>query len=143
MIPRSTMAAALGFAALFMAAPAIADEVKYHADLAASAEAPPNASKGLGGIDATLDTTKKSISWSGYYSDLTGKPIAAHFHGPAGPGVNAPVLVPVDASNSPFKGAAPLTDDQLKDFGDGKVYFNIHTPTNKGGEIRGQLAVVN
>jgi hypothetical protein len=137
------MAAALGVAALFMIAPAIADEVKYHADLAATAEVPPNASKGLGGIDATVDTTKKSITWSGYYSDLTGKAIAAHFHGPAAPGENAPVVVPVDAATSPFKGNASLTDDQLKLFADGKIYFNIHTPMNKGGEIRGQLAVVN
>ena len=143
MIPRRQMAAVLGVAALFMVAPAIADEVKYHADLAASAEVPPNASKGLGGIDATVDTTKKSITWNGYYSDLTGKEIAAHFHGPASPGENAPILVPVDAAATPFKGAAPLTDEQLKAFADGKVYFNVHTPMNKGGEIRGQLAVVN
>ena len=33
-----------------------------------------------------------------------------------------------------------LTDEQAKDFVDGKVYFNIHTAANKGGEIRGQVA---
>jgi hypothetical protein len=52
-------------------------------------------------------------------------------------------MVPVDAAKSPFKGAASLTEEQMKAFADGKVYFNIHTPKNKGGEIRGELAVVN
>jgi hypothetical protein len=34
---------------------------------------------------------------------------------------------------------AKVTADVAKDFADGKVYFNVHTAKNKGGEIRGQL----
>jgi len=64
---------------------------------------------------------------------LTSPEIAAHFHGPAAPGVNAPVMVPVDAKESPFK--------QAKAFADGMVYFNIHPAANKPGEIRGQMTL--
>ena len=122
-------------------APASADMLKYKADLTAASEVPPNDSKGNGSIEATYDTATKTLSWSGTYADLTGPEAAAHFHGPAAMGVNAPPMVPVEAPASPFKGSAKLTDEQAKAFADGKIYFNIHTAKNKGGEIRGQLAV--
>jgi hypothetical protein len=63
----------------------------------------------------------------------------SHFHGPAAPGANAAVLVPVEAKASPFSGSATLTDAQAADLMAGKIYFNVHTEKNKGGEIRGQL----
>lgn len=123
-----------------VAGPAYADMTKYKASLSGAGEVPPNNTKGTGAIEATYDSATKTLSWSGEYTGLTGPAIAAHFHGPAAPGANAGVLVPVDAMSSPFKGSATLTDEQAKDFADGKVYFNIHTAANKGGEIRGQLA---
>ena len=131
---------AFGAALAMACAPASADMLKYKADLNGPSENPPTASKGVGSIEADYDTATKTLSWSGTYSDLTGPEIAAHFHGPAAVGVNAGVLVPVDAKASPFKGSATLTDEQAKAFADGLVYFNIHTAQNKGGEIRGQLA---
>ena len=121
-------------------APAAADTLKYKADLNGPSENPPTTSKGVGSIEADYDTATKMLSWSGTYSDLTGPEAAAHFHGPAAVGVNAGVMVPVDAKASPFKSSAVLTDEQAKAFADGMIYFNIHTAQNKGGEIRGQLA---
>ena len=121
-------------------APAFAESLKFKAELSAASEVPANDSKGSGSIEATIDTVAKTITWSGSYAGLTGPAVAAHFHGPAALGTNAGVMVPVDAKETPFKGMATLTDDQLKAFADGKVYFNIHTAANKGGEIRGQLA---
>ncbi len=131
---------ALGAALALTLAPAWADMLKYKADLNGASENPPTASKGVGAIEADYDTATKTLTWSGTYADLTGPEIAAHFHGPAAVGVNAPVMVPVDAKQSPFKGSAALTDEQAKAFADGLVYFNIHTAQNKPGEIRGQLA---
>jgi hypothetical protein len=133
-------AAALAFTLSAAFAPADAETVKYKADLAGPGEVPPNDSKGTGTIEASLDAETKTLTWSGSYSGLTGPELAAHFHGPAKAGVNAPVLVPVEAKASPFSGSATLTDEQAKDFADGLVYFNIHTAAHKGGEIRGQLA---
>jgi hypothetical protein len=120
-------------------APAFADTIKYKADLSSASEVPPNDTGAKGTIEATYDSATEMLSWSGSYSGLSGPAVAAHFHGPAAAGVNAPVLVPVDAKASPFEGSAKITADQAKDFADGKVYFNIHTAKNKGGETRGQL----
>ena len=79
------------------------------------------------------------VSWEISYSGLTGPAAAAHFHGPAAAGANAGVEVPIPVGPSPMKGSATLTDAQLADFVGGKIYINIHTAANKGGEIRGQL----
>ena len=130
----STLAAASALA------PAMAETIKYKADLSSASEVPPNDTGAKGTIEATYDSAAGTLSWSGSYSGLSGPALAAHFHGPAAAGVNAPVLVPVDAKTSPFEGSAKITADQAKDFADGTVYFNVHTAKNKGGEIRGQMA---
>jgi hypothetical protein len=36
-------------------------------------------------------------------------------------------------------GSATLTDAQAADLAGGKLYVNVHTAANKGGEIRGQV----
>jgi hypothetical protein len=132
--------AALGAALALTIASVSAETIKYKAELNGPSEVPPTTSKGVGTIEADLDTTAKTLTWSGSYSGLTGPVVAAHFHGPAAVGKNAAPVVPVDAKESPFKGSAPLTDEVAKEFADGMIYFNIHTAQNKGGEIRGQLA---
>jgi len=137
--PKLALLSAAGLSLALLAAPAYADVIKYKADLSGPQENPPTASKGVGSIEASLDTTTKKLSWSGSYSGLTGPETAAHFHGPAAKGVNAGVMVPVTAKSSPFKGSATLTSEQAKAFAEGNVYFNVHTEQNKGGEIRGQM----
>lgn len=78
------------------------------------------------------------------YSGLTGSAVAAHFHGPAGPGQDAPPVVPVPAKSlaNPMHGSTTLTDEQLGQLEGGKWYFNIHTAAHPGGEVRGQLEEV-
>jgi hypothetical protein len=122
-----------------LALPALAETMMFKAPLTASDEVPPNQSKATGNIEATYDTATKKLSWKGSYSGLTGPETAAHFHGPAGPGKNAGVVVPVDAAKSPFEGSATLTEPQAADLTKGEWYFNVHTAENKGGEIRGQM----
>ena len=128
--------------ALALATPSAAEMANFKAELKPSSEVPPNDSKGSGSLTATYDTVSKKFSYRGSYSGMTGPAIAAHFHGPAEPGSNAAVQVPVftDATaKSPFEGEATLTDAQAFDLMAGKWYFNIHTAANKGGEIRGQV----
>jgi len=139
---RLIMIGSLCLAVALVSAPALAEMMKFKADLSGASEVPPTTSKGTGAIEATYDTATKTLTWSGTYADLTGPEAAAHFHGPAAAGVNAGVLVPVEAPASPFKGSAVLTEAQAKAFTDGLVYFNVHTAANKGGEIRGQMAAV-
>jgi len=126
-------------AAFAFAAPAMAAMVNFKADLKASNEVPPNDSKGTGSVTATFDTDSKTLNWKGSYSGLSGPATAAHFHGPSDAGKNAGVALPITATSSPFEGSATLTDAQASDLMAGRWYANVHTATNKGGEIRGQM----
>jgi hypothetical protein len=127
-------------ACLTAVSPALAETVTLKASLAAAQEVPPNDSTGSGTVTITYDTGSKKLSWDGSYSGLSGPATAGHFHGPADPGKNAGVVVPITDAKSPsFKGSADLTDAQAADLLAGKWYVNIHTDAHKGGELRGQV----
>src|ERR1700747_3632306 len=116
--------------------------VIYKAHLTAKDEVPPNASTATGDGTFTLNPATKELTWVVTFTGLTGPATAAHIHGPAAAGVNAGVVVPFDPPKAPageIKGSKALTDDQIADLKAVKYYANIHTDTNKGGEIRGQL----
>jgi hypothetical protein len=111
----------------------------FGATLNGASEVPPTSSTGSGTLDATLDKSSNTLSWTLTYSGLTGAATAAHFHGPAAPGANAGVAVPFATVESPAKGQALLTPAQVEDLKAGTWYVNVHTAANKGGEIRGQV----
>jgi hypothetical protein len=74
------------------------------------------------------------------YRGLTGKAVAAHFHGPAAVGASAPPVVPLTHKLiSPIRGYTMLTAKQAADLEAGMWYFNIHTAKFPNGEIRGQV----
>jgi len=127
-------------AALLTAGAVQAQTVRFNAALTGPQEVPANTSPGAGSVEATLDTATKTLTYTATYSGLTGTATAAHFHGPAAPGANAPPVVMVAKLASPIKGSAKLTDAQIADLTSGKWYFNVHTAAHPGGEIRGQLA---
>jgi len=124
---------------LAFASPSFAETVKFKADLKGSSEVPPNQATGSGSVTASYDTASKVLTWDGSYSGLSGPATAAHFHGPAEPGKNAGVAVPITPATSPLHGTATLNDAQASDLMGGRWYVNIHTEANKGGELRGQL----
>lgn len=128
-------------AVLLAASSAGAATLHFATTLKGADEVPANTTKGTGKVTASLDTATKVFSYKVTYKGLTGPATMAHFHGPAAPGANAPPVVPVPMSAlaNPMTGTATLTDAQIADLEAGKWYFNIHTATNPGGEIRGQL----
>jgi CHRD domain len=137
---RLTLAAMALSALMMTGAPALAEMVSYKADLKAATEVPPNDSKGTGAVDAKYDTTSKKFSWTITYSGLTGPATAAHFHGPAAAGANAPPVAPLSGNlASPIRGDTTLTDLQAADLQAGRWYFNVHTAAHKDGELRGQV----
>ncbi len=104
-----------------------------------------------------LDTTSRQLGFAiGYgssegFTDLTGVPTAMHFHAPAGPGTNAPVVISLVPFNVPASnpatggrilGAVTLTTNQFSQILNGLFYVNIHTPQYTGGEVRGQVIPV-
>jgi hypothetical protein len=125
--------------ALAFASPSLAAMVNFKADLKASNEVPPGNSKATGQVTATYDTASKKLSWKGSYSGLSGPATAAHFHGPAPAGKNAGVMVPINPHGPSFTGSATLNDAQANALMAGQIYVNVHTASNKAGEIRGQM----
>ena len=115
---------------------AFADSVKLAADLKPTVAT----SKATGKLAGTFDTQTKELSYKVEYSGLSGPAMAAHFHGPAAPGKDAGVAVPVAGDlKSPFTSKATLTDAQAAELLAGKYYLNIHTQANPKGELRGQV----
>ena len=106
---------------LAFASPSYAETVQFKADLKGSAEVPPNQTTGSGTVTATYDTSTKQLTWNGSYSGLTGPATAAHFHGPAEPGKNAGVALPITPATRPLHGSATLTDAQASDLMAGKL----------------------
>src|SRR5437870_11582428 len=93
-----------------------------------------------GNSAVTYDTSSKHLTLLITYAGLSRTPTAAHFHGPAAPGANAGVAVPIpNVATSPAQGSATLTDAQAADLLGGRYYINIHTAANPAGEIRGQV----
>jgi hypothetical protein len=126
-------------ACVALGAPARAEKMTMKVNLTSASEVPPNTSPGKGTADVTYDTTSKLLTWKVTYSGLTGPATMAHFHGPAEAGKNAAVVIPFRDAASGAEGSATLTDAQAADLMAGKMYINVHTEANKGGEIRGQV----
>lgn len=106
--------------------------------LSGSQEVPPvvTSASGSGNIMIGADhSVSGSITTSGVAA------IAAHIH-LAAKGKNGPVIVPLikTADNVwSVPAGAKLTDAQYASYKAGDLYVNVHSPSHKGGEIRGQL----
>ncbi len=154
-ITYAALCAGLGF----VCAHADADTVVYNfpIEVAQSVPAPtiPDGFSPSGFATVTLDTDTNLLTWDITYSGLTGEIVApgAHFHGPAGFGATAGVVVdlagnvagtgtgaplPQPASGS-LVGNFTISDAQESDILAGLWYVNIHTALNGPGEIRGQV----
>ena len=135
----TSVIAATAVALVLSAAPAFAEVLNFSATLSGTEEVPPNDSAATGTVEATYDTDSKLFKWTVNYEGV--QAAAAHFHGPADPGVNAPPVVPIpdDGLASPIAGEATLTDAQAGELQAGKWYFNLHSAAYPAGEIRGQV----
>jgi len=116
-------------------------------------EVPPNASPASGSGFAVLsgDGTPGnpySISYSVSYTGLVAPRTASHFHGPADAAHNAPVIFGI-ATSGPQSGtisgvwdntsSPALNATHVSYLMNGQLYFNVHSQTYPGGEIRGQI----
>jgi Cu/Zn superoxide dismutase len=100
-------------------------------------------SSASGTIDIDYTKSTKMLMFTVKWNGLTGNATAMHFHGPAARGATASPVIGItgfpQTSNGSFSDMKTLTADQEADFLAGKWYYNIHTPTYGGGEIRGQI----
>jgi mono/diheme cytochrome c family protein len=104
-------------------------------------EVPATGSIGQGTVAVTVNQATRDLL---LHANVTGVDDAtvAHIH-QAYAGSNGPVIVPLtkDTADVTHWSASgiQLTADQLASLARGKLYVNVHTPANPGGEIRGQL----
>jgi Cu/Zn superoxide dismutase len=125
----------------------------FAATLSAANERP-NPVTSLATGSATVVKNGTTYTYTVNYTGLSGAPSAAHIHGPANTTVAAGVLVNFStagaaAASGTLTGTFTATDivsargvtgDSLDVLlRTGNAYVNVHTPTNGGGEIRGQL----
>ncbi|MDH3198662.1 MAG: CHRD domain-containing protein [Candidatus Krumholzibacteria bacterium] len=122
---------------------ASAETVNFCVTLDGAQEVPPVTSFSGGSGTLAYDTATRMLTLSVFY-DMQGTAFAAHIHGPAPPGENAPRVFDLNLPN-PFSGVitdtvGPVEVSEEGDLLNGLWYINVHTNTNEGGEIRGQIA---
>ncbi len=116
----------------------------YTVTLSGAQEVPPNGSPATGTGSVELNGAETLIAARLSWSGLTANATMAHIHGPAGPGVNAGILfgfagVPAATTGSIPTQVFPITAAQVAQLKAGQFYFNVHSGTFPGGEIRGQI----
>ena len=137
---KSVLLVCLSLTALVASSLSFAQVLNLGATLSGAAEVPPNASAGMGQLQAEFDKASRTLRYTLRYSGLSGPVKAGHFHGPAEAGKNAGVALGINnAGDSPVQGSAVLTPEQAADLLAGKWYINLHTAANPGGELRGQV----
>ncbi|GBQ27484.1 CHRD domain-containing protein [Gluconacetobacter sacchari] len=98
--------------------------------------------KPAGTVTGTLNEKRNLVLFSMSWSGLSGPVMAAHFHGPAAPGQDAGVMVPIKGPySSPLHGAVIMTPEQVAALRAGRVYINLHTSAYPDGEARAQLQI--
>ena len=132
--------ASIAVASCCMAASsAVGDIIEFDFQIDESQVVPPTGSPGTGSGFVTFDTDLSELMWEISWEGLLGDVIAMHFHGPAPPGMNAGIELPIPGLESPSIGSAIITPVQAADLLAGLWYVNIHTTRFPGGEIRGQV----
>jgi hypothetical protein len=126
------LGACVGFASL------VASAQSMKVTLSGSQEVPPvmTSATGVGSIVVGSDgSVSGTITTTGVEGTM------AHIH-EAPMGQNGPVIVPFTKTSDSVWSApagAKLTDAQLQSLKSGNLYLNVHSATNKPGEIRAQL----
>ena len=141
-ISRRALVGLTGVAALAFAGMAEAAPESWSVPLTGATQTPPVDTSGSGKADLNYDPATRVVTWTITYSGLSGPATMAHFHGPAAPGKNGPVVIWLSKQGSPaaspITGEATLTPEQAEQFTSGLWYVNVHTQAHPAGEIRGQ-----
>ena len=123
----------------------LAQETNLAAMISGDQEVPPVEIAASGYSFLSLNDTGTELSFDISVFDLSGPIAAAHFHNAAA-GVNGPVVRTLEFTDGTSTGvwantdAEPLTPALVAELLADKIYLNVHTAANPGGEIRGQVS---
>lgn len=114
--------------------------------LTGSQEVPPNNNPGFGNATVTFDATRQNVTVTITVANLGAQINNFHIH-EAPAGMNGPVVVNLIGLGGTFvngtmTGTFPIAADVAQRMlaNPGNFYVNVHTTTNPGGAVRGQLA---
>jgi hypothetical protein len=109
----------------------------FKATMDGTVEVPPVQSEGRGVAYVMVDKTTREMTWWINFMGLTSSETVSHFHTGTG-GKVGPIEIGLPTGN-PKHGSAVLTESQMQDLFEGKMYVNIHSQAYPVGEIRGRL----
>lgn len=121
------------------------DEQEYNLSGSASGaqEVPAVTTTGTATLTGEYDGDDNKLEYKIEWQNLSGTVAQAHIHGPALAGVNADALIPLtitlNGTSGKLEGEVSLPDSTEQFLLAGKLYYNLHTTLNPGGEIRGQI----
>jgi hypothetical protein len=136
-LDRTILVSSLCTLGLLSAGLAHAAIVHFHSNMSGTQEFPVNGSAATAQAVTVVDTDANTLSYTITSSGIVSE-TAAHIHGPAARGANAGVLIPLPAGN-PKVGVWNYPELQEANILSGLMYYNIHTSSFPGGEIRGQI----
>ena len=118
-------------------------QIVFKAEISGASENPPVTTTATGTGYFVLTANGTQLRYNITVNGLT--MTAAHFHN-AAVGVNGGVVKSLTFANNTASGvwssgdaSQPLTDSLLSELLRGRLYVNVHTSANAGGEIRGQV----
>jgi CHRD domain len=139
----------ISMVAALLLAPSLRADTLFTATLSGAQQVPPVSSPGTGFGTVLLNSAQDQITVNLSWSGLTAPAIAAHIHGPAAMGANAPILFPFPSALVPPATSGsipaivfPITGPEVGELEAGLLYFNVHTPNHPDGEIRGQITPI-
>jgi len=132
-----------------------AQTIRLTAVLSGSNETPSVLTGGAGSAEVFVNLGRRTVTYEIQIFNMPTLTTAGHFH-VGGPGLAGPVVVdlapPGVTDDFTLRGEAsasslrPRADQGIRTWDDfiqalvgGQIYVNIHSATNPGGEIRGQL----
>ncbi len=154
-------------AALCMAQASFGAVITYTVSLNGASEATPNASAGTGSATAIIDDSANTLTLNLIYSGLTGTATASHIHcctttaGTGASGIAVPFAITTGATSGTYSATLDLALTStynstflsnnggtasgaeaalLAGIAAGDAYWNVHSTSYSGGEIRGFLA---
>jgi len=129
-----------------IAEPAYAQVFRITVRLSGAQEVPPVASAGTGVGRIVIDTASRVIMGPVTFTGLSSATIpgAGHIHLAAAPGLNGAVIIPLVGGGGVTAGRARvpptiLSAARMRALRTNRLYINIHTANNPGGEIRGTI----
>ena len=110
--------------------------VTFIATLSGAQEVPPVATSASGSATFTLSADRTQLAYHVTHDVVGGT--ASHIH-LAAAGENGAVIHPFAPFATDMSGTLTITSSDADNLAQGRLYVNVHSTANPGGEIRGQI----